>query len=790
MYNLGEQFKFNLNLASANPDSIITGEKFRITVITERVVRLEYNENGIFENNPTQLIWYRNFPKPNFEVKQNNNVIVISTKYFELTYVKNKNFLGTKLSPTSNLKIALKNTDKVWYYKHPEIRNYGASAYKIQNDIKKMKGLYSSYGFASIDDSKSSVILENGAFKNRTESEIDIYVFMYDKDFFYALNDYFLLTGYPPLIPRYALGNWWDKNEFYGEYDISHLIKKFEDKNIPISLFTLNNWQLDNNFEFNSNYKSPQMLSTYFHNKRIKLGLSIEDPLIFKQKSKCFDKLEAYLPKDKKGNIPFNLYDQKTIDAFLKLIISPITNYGIDYFALKSFNYNTLDRTMILKHYLYYNNKINNKRPFISAYNGTIASHRYPVLYAGKSTVSWNSLKSIPSFNASASNIGVSFWSHDFGGTIGGVEDNELFIRYVELGVFSPILRLGSEAGKYYKREPWKWDIKTTKIVTDYLNLRYKLIPYIYTESYKYHKYGKPLIEPIYYRYPVLFDDIHYADEYFFGNDIFVSPITSKKDYIMDRVIHKLYLPSGVWYDFFTGKKYLGNRKYISFYRDEEYPVFVRAGAIIPMSLNVGNDTSAPKKMEIQVFPGASNTYSIYEDDGETNNYLNGEYIITNIEFIYNKDNYKLTILPVNGKTSVIPNERSYKIRFKNTNPASRVEAYIGGTQIKNKCYKDNTDFIIEFENIPTNTQVTVICSGNNIEIDDIRIVKEDIIEIISDLPIKTIHKQKVDDIMFSTKYDIKKKRIEIKKLANGKEFLPRKYIDLFLRLLDYINQV
>lgn len=790
MYNLGEQFQFNINLSKANPNSIILGEKFRITVLTERVIRLEYSENGIFEDRPTELVWYRNFQKPNFDFKENNNVITVNTRYFELIYLKNKNFLGTKLNPISNLKILLKNTNKVWYYKHPEIRNYGTSAYKIKNDVKKMKGLYSADGFASIDDSNSCVMLENGAFKKRTTPEIDIYLFMYNNDFFHALNDYFSLTGYPPLLPRYALGTWWDKNEFYGEFDISHLLNKFENKNIPISVFTLNKWQLNNNFSFNSNYRAPQLLSSVFHNKGIKLGLAIEDPLFFKTKTDIYNKLEAYLPKNKNGDIPFNIYDEKTIDAFLKLIIHPLTKYGIDYYALKSFNYNDLDRAMILKHFLYYDSGINNKRPFISAYNSTIAAHRYPVLYAGRSTVSWNSLKQIPYFNAIASNIGVSFWSHDFGGTIGGVEDNELFTRFVQLGVFSPILRLGSEGGKYYKREPWKWGIKTSKIVTDYLNLRYKLIPYIYTESYKYHKYGKPLIEPIYYRYPVLYDDSLYNEEYFFGNDIFVSPILSKKDYVMNRVIHKLYLPSGVWYDFFTGKKYSGNKKYVSFYRDEEYPVFVKAGAIIPMSLNEKNDIKNPKNMEIQIFPGASNTYSVYEDDGETNNYLNGEYIITNIEFICNKDNYKITILPVSGKSGVIQNERNYKIRLRNTHHVSKIEAYIGSTPVNCKCSVDDKNFVIELENISTNMQLTIVCSGNNIEIDDIRIVKEDIIEIISDLPINTVHKQIVDEIMFSDKYNIRKKRIEIKKLANGKDFLPRKYVDLFLRLLDYIEQV
>ena len=85
--------------------------------------------------------------------------------------------------------------------------------------------------------------------------------------------------------------------------------------------------------------------------------------------------------------------------------------------------------------------------------------------------------------------MGISFLSHDLGGTSDGIEDSELFIRFIQLGIFSPILRLGSDSGKYYKREPWKWDLATSVIVNKFLNIRYNLIPYIYTESYKYHKY-------------------------------------------------------------------------------------------------------------------------------------------------------------------------------------------------------------------------------------------------------------------------------------------------------------
>lgn len=793
MYELGKHFNFDLNKSTANKDCIFKGDKYRITVLTERLLRLEYNENGMFEDYPTELIWYRNLPKPEFNVEEDNKTIKITTKYFELFYQKEKQFKGNKFVPTKNLKISLLGTDRVWYYGHPEVKNFGMYNTKSKNFKKKevQKSLYSLDGFASIDDSKTSLILENGTFKKRDNSGVDIYVFMYNKDFYYCLSDYFAITGYPPLIPRYALGTWWDKEDFYNEFDVVNFVKKFEKNNIPISVFILNKWESNNEFKFNEFYRDPKVMIDYLTNKKIKFGLSINDPITFKANTLNFDKLKEYLSTDKNGNIPFNVYDARTIDAFLKLIIHPLSDNGVMFYSLDTFDKNNLERLSILKHYLYFDNlRDQSKRPMISAYNSLLASHRYPILYAGESIVGWDSLKEIPFFNSSATNLGISFWSHDFGGTKGGIEDSELFTRYIELGTFSPILRLGSAAGKYYKREPWKWGIKTSKIVIDYINLRYKLIPYIYTESYKYFKYGKPLIEPIYYRVPYLYDDPIYSNEYFFGSTFFISPIITKKDLIMDRVIQRLFIPDGVWYDYFTGKKYTGNKKYVSFYKDEEYPTFVKAGAIIPKALNNYNDTSVPSSMEIEIFPGDNNTYSIYEDDGESNSYLKGEYLITNVEFVYKKNDYRITILPVEGRMSAVPKVRNYRIRLKNTKESSNVFSYVASTQVSNSIYKDSKDLIIEIPNVPTSSQLTILCSGDNIEIEDMRIINDDIVSIISDLPIKTVVKERVDKIMFSGELTLKQKRIAIRKLSRGKDYLEKKYIELFLKLLEYISEV
>ena len=294
------------------------------------------------------------------------------------------------------------------------------------------------------------------------------------------------------------------------------LTKKFEENNIPISLFILNKWD-NSNYEFSDFYKNPQSVIDYLHTKNIKFGLTIDSPKYFKHNSIVFNKLKDYLPIDKNNNIPFNVFDPKTIDAYLKILIHPLNNMKVDFYSIDTFNENDIERLSILKYYLYYD-KLSNKenRSMISSHNFTYAAHRYPILYSGKSNVSWDTLKKIPAFNSSASNIGLSFWSHDAGGSSDGIEDNELFNRFIQLATFSPILRLGSDSGKYYKREPWKWGLKTKEISTRFLNLRHKLIPYLYTESYKYFKYGRPLIEPIYYKIPMLYDDNLYKDEYFF----------------------------------------------------------------------------------------------------------------------------------------------------------------------------------------------------------------------------------------------------------------------------------
>ena len=806
MYQLGEHFEKDMTSAVANKENVIEGKNYRFTVLTDSLIRLEYSKSGIFQDKPTELVWYRNMEKVNFEKKESPTLLEIKTRYFKLTYVKEKSFMGTKMNPIAHLKVELLNTDRIWYYGHPEARNFGAPGFsldKTSGKLKLTKGLYSSDGFVALDDSNSNVMEKNGTVSRRMNEEIDIYLFMYGRNFRECLQDYFKITGSPALIPRYALGNWWSKNVAYDDNSIISLVNEFKDREIPLSLLLLSDTWHENNYQkkfmhggFTWNQKlfpNPDSLIKYLHSYGVRLGLNIDPTLGFYPYESNYPILTKYLKPDSNGIIPFNVYDPRTIDAYLKILIYPLDNMGIDFYWIDSEEQNSNNLLWLLNHYQFYNASRDYKnRPVILSKNGQIASHRYPVTYAGKTVVSWESLKMISLFNIASTNIGNNFFTYDVGGYFKGTEDNELYTRFVQLGVFSPILKFGSDKGMFYKREPWKWNFKTFEIAKDYLQLRHNLIPYLYSECYRYHKDGIPLIKPLYFDYPDYYDDDIYKTEYYFGSQMFIAPILRKKDYVMNRVIHKFFLPKGVWFDYETGKKYNGDKAYLGFYKDQDYPCFVRKGAIIPLTYypeeaNM-NDTTPPKILEITIFPGMNNSYDLYEDDGVSELYKKGYYLITNIEYQYKLNHHLVTIKSKEGKTGIVPERRTYRIRMKNTRAPEEVKVFFNNQPYNYSVYQKSISCIIEVKDVPSVGTLQVEISGNRIDIEAENLVRYDVLSIIQDLQIKTELKEQIYQVLFDEKFDNKRKRIEIRKLES--KGLEKKFVNLFLKLLEYLEQV
>ena len=802
MASLGDHFKINTDNLVCDTKTVFKGVNYRITVLSDRLIRFEYSLEGNFYDGATELVHNRNFSEPKIKAEQDDKFLVITTKYFVMQYAKEKPYKGPSFAPDSNLKVKLVNTDKLWYVGHPEARNFKGSAFSIEDfgsETTLSKGLYSTDGFAMLDDSHSMLIDEDGYLTPGGKRQ-DFYLFVYRRDFGLCLKDYFTLTGYPPLIPRYALGVWWNRDLIYNFDDTKKILKTFNKNGLPLSVLLLsefwhkkdkNNYNLyKTGYTFNEElFKNPKEFTKYMHDNGVHVGINLDGSEGINAMDDGYLKMceELNNPTDKL--IPFKVLSKEFIVSYLENLIKPLYDLGIDFFWLDSKDELT-SRALNYYHFNDYN-QFQDKRGMIISRNGGKAAHLYPVHYSGETKVGWDTLKYLPYYNSTSSNIGLSWWSHDVGGYKSGIEDSELYLRYVQFSTFSPIFRFSAKRGAYYKREPWRWDMKTFTIVKDYCRLRHKLIPYLYTEGYKYHKNCLPVVQPLYYYYPEIVDEPSYRNEYYLGSDLLVAPITKPKDEIMDRSVEKIFLPKGIWYDFKTGKKFVGGKRYISFFKDEDYPVFAKAGSIIPLAIldedNL-NNTNSPKKMEIDIFPGNSSVYRMYEDDGISSLYEDGYFIITAIDFGYASDNYSLAIHPVEGKTGIIPDKRNYKIRFRNTRLPEKIIVDINGDLIKDyDAYIDDNDLIIDIKNVDTRKNLSIKCTGKNIEIDAVRIINEDINEIISDLKIETLLKERLASIIFSDK-PINKKRIEIKKLKNAG--LNELFIKMFIKLLEYIEEI
>lgn len=287
--------------------------------------------------------------------------------------------------------------------------------------------------------------------------------------------------------------------------------------------------------------------------------------------------------------------------------------------------------------------------------------------------------------------------------------------------------------------------------------------------------------KPFYYDYPKIIDEIAYKNQYFFGRDFFVAPITEKKNTIINRVMKKVFIPNGIWFDFLQGKKFIGGKSYNNFYRDEDYPVFVKAGAIIPESTNIKEEI--PTTLEVLVYPLSDGEYSLYEDDGFSNNYKNGLYMITKFNYHYEEDNYTFKISKENGRNLV--STRSYLIRFKNIKNITEVT--INDKNIKYNYYYDKDDFIVEVKDLLIGRNLEINIKGKDSLVSSVSLVNEEIKEILYDINITTKLKEQIDKVLFSD-IDVRKKRIAIRKLK--RKGLDSKYIKIFINLLEYIQKI
>jgi len=242
-----------------------------------------------------------------------------------------------------------------------------------------------------------------------------------------------------------------------------------------------------------------------------------------------------------------------------------------------------------------------------------------------------------------------------------GYKDNELELRWMQYGVFSPINRLHCSNSPFTSKEPWRFEPYIEKIMVDYLRLRHKLLPYLYTMDYYSYKNDIPLIRPMYYHNPDDQRAYQCKTEYYFGSSFIVSPIVSKSKPHLLKGKSQVYLPQGVFYDFFNSRRYEGNRN-IDIYRSlNEMPVFVKEGEVIPLT----EDTDAvnnPHQLTLKAYMGADGAFNIYEDDNESERYKDDICVRTLLKNDWS--HRKFVIEKALGDVSLIPAKRDYSLVF------------------------------------------------------------------------------------------------------------------------------
>lgn len=741
MGRVSEKYKIKMSPV-ANRKAIVQGDKYRFTVLTPQLIRLEYDEAGIFEDRATQVVLNRNFPVPEFRVVEKPDSLEIITSKLYLVYDK-KRFSKNGLSIDVNGNVS--NWKSKWHFGESFVNLKGTARTLDEADgaVALEDGILSHNGFSVLDDSKSLIIDEDGWVTPREGNRIDTYFFGYGRDYLECLKDFFRLCGETPLIPRFALGNWWSRYHKYTDTEYKELMERFEKEGIPFSVAVIDmDWHLVDidpkygsgwtgytwNREF---FPDPKEFMDWLHKKGLRITLNVHPADGVRAHEEMYVDMAKELGVDyEKGDkINFDITDPKFMEAYFKYLHHPNEEMGVDFWWIDWQQGTTtkiegLDPLWMLNHYHYLDNKRDGKRPLILSRYAGPGSHRYPVGFSGDAVVTWESLDFQPYFTATASNIGYGWWSHDIGGHMYGYKDDQLFTRWVQFGVFSPIMRLHSSNNPFIVKEPWQFNPYTESIVKKFLFLRHQLVPYLYTMNHRFNKEGEPLIQPMYYKNP--FDDEAYKvpNQYWFGTDMIVCPITKPVDEKLTMGSFDGWLPEGTYFDFFNGRVYKGGRRISLFRGLDTIPVLVKAGAIIPMTDEkaVRNEVNNPEALEIRIYAGENGTLHLYEDNGLSPDDSSFMDAITTMEFKW-RETSEFVIKAVKDKEGVIPRNRDYRLKFIGVEDTCDISVSVSGKETTfHKEYDNSTHTLqILLTNVETNKDLKVklhtegCIAGNNI---------------------------------------------------------------------------
>src|SRR4051794_20743452 len=692
--------------AAADPRAVVQGRGYRFTVLTSRLLRMEWDERDRFVDLPTQLVVSRRFPVPEFTVHESETTLDIWTEHLHLTYVKGRfSRAGLAVSLRRRAQPGHRTT---WHYDDPpddrggwhgNLRGTVRTLDDVDGACQLEPGLLAPYGYAVISDSGSVQLTEDGWFAPRADDPEqlgeDLYFFGYGRDYRAALVDYFRLTGPNPLLPRWALGNWWSRYHRYTADEYLRLMDRFAAEGIPFSVAVLDmDWHLVDidpavgsgwtGYTWDTElFPDPPAFLRALHERALAVSLNVHPADGVRRHEQAYADVARDLGIDPASGleVAFDITSREFTDSYLQRLHHPHEDAGVDLWWLDWQSGGVtkvpgLDPLWMLNHVHYVDSGRKGRRPLTFSRYAGLGSHRYPIGFSGDTIATWASLAFQPYFTATAANVGYYWWSHDIGGHLRGAQDPQLGPPRVQFGAFSPLNRLHSPDSPFNSKEPWRFGVEAQHVMSRFLRLRHQLVPYVYSASWVAHSDGVALVRPMYHDHPEVEDAYDVPNQYMFGPDLLVAPITSPADRQTRLAEVVAWLPEGVWFDLFTGRRYDGGRPLVLHRPLELMPVLARAGAVVPMLADPMADASDnPVALLLQVFPTASGTASIYEDDGRGTPSV-AQRQETTVDLRWDDTEAVLTVAPPRGPG--VRTQRSLALELVGVASVAQVELRVG----------------------------------------------------------------------------------------------------------------
>ncbi|MGP7959221.1 TIM-barrel domain-containing protein [Sanguibacter sp. A247] len=633
----------------ALPGAVVAGDTWRITVLTDALVRIEHAPDGHVEDRASAFALHRDLPVADFTVHDTGTHVEIVTARLRLTYDKGP-------LTTSGLSVealgGLTAYESVWRPEQPRWDREGNSAGLVRlagtartldtadGAVELEDGVVSQTGVVALDDSGTLLLTDDGWVAPRPAGATDLYVFAYGHDYRGAVRDLYRVSGPTPLLPRFALGSWWSRYFPYTADGYRELMERFTAEGIPFSVSVIDmDWHVvDVPARFGSGwtgyswnrdlFPDPPAFLAWLHEHGLRVTLNVHPADGVRAFEDAYPEMAAALGRATGDEAPiqFDVTDRAFLEAYLDVLHRGLERDGVDLWWLdwQSGPHSRvagIDPLWMLNHVHFLDNadrrRGRERRPLtFSRYAGP-GSHRYPVGFSGDTAITWASLDFQPYFTASASNIGYGWWSHDVGGHMHGVKDDELATRWVQLGVLSPIMRLHSGNNPFTHKEPWAFGAEAQRVQTAFLRLRHRLVPYLHTMNHR-AALGSPLVEPMYWEHPEDPEAYRVPNQFRFGTELLVAPVTQPADRRAGRASVRAWLPDGTWVDVLTGVVYDGGREIVLWRGLASVPVLAAPGAVVPLDgAHVpANGAEAPRDLEVVVVAGADGAFDLLEDDG------------------------------------------------------------------------------------------------------------------------------------------------------------------------------